>query len=326
MRILFITSTRVGDAILSTGLLHHLIGEHPGARVTVACGPAAAPLFEAVPGLERLIPVDKMLRSLHWPLLWGPLLWTSCFGRPWDALVDLRNSPLYYLLPAAQRWKMGRSSGDNSHRVLKLARIMGLQDNPPSPHLWLSDAHRDKAAALIPDGPPVLALGPTANWRAKTWRAEHFSALIETLTGPGGMLPAARVAVFGRDNERPGVINLLDGIPAGQRIDLVGRVSLLEAFACLQRSDFYIGNDSGLMHLAAASGIPTLGLFGPSLDQLYAPWGVGAGVVRTPQSFDEIFPPNFDHRTSDTLMDGLTVDCVAAAAGDLWRRAAEAAE
>ena len=42
MRILFITSTRVGDAILSTGLLDHLITKHPGARITVACGSAAS--------------------------------------------------------------------------------------------------------------------------------------------------------------------------------------------------------------------------------------------------------------------------------------------
>ena len=51
LRILFITSTRVGDAILSTGLLAHLIERHPDARVTIACGPAAAPLFDAVPNL-----------------------------------------------------------------------------------------------------------------------------------------------------------------------------------------------------------------------------------------------------------------------------------
>ena len=66
MRILFITSTRVGDAILSTGLLDYLITQYPGARVTVACGGAAATMFKAVPGLERIIVLDKMAFSLHW--------------------------------------------------------------------------------------------------------------------------------------------------------------------------------------------------------------------------------------------------------------------
>ena len=50
MRILFITATRIGDAVLSTGLLAHLIEHHPEARITIACGPVAAPLFSAVPG------------------------------------------------------------------------------------------------------------------------------------------------------------------------------------------------------------------------------------------------------------------------------------
>ncbi len=65
MRILFITATRIGDAVLSTGLLDHLIGENPEARVTVACGPMAAPLFEAVPNLERILVLEKQAFSLH---------------------------------------------------------------------------------------------------------------------------------------------------------------------------------------------------------------------------------------------------------------------
>ena len=58
--LLFITATRVGDAVLSTGVLNHFIEMNPGMRVTLACGPAAAPLFEAVPGLERLVVLEKL--------------------------------------------------------------------------------------------------------------------------------------------------------------------------------------------------------------------------------------------------------------------------
>ena len=146
MRILFITSTRVGDAILSTGLLDRLITTNPGARVTLACGPAAAPLFEAVPGLDRIIVLDKMAMSLHWPLLWA-----ATMGRPWDALVDLRNSPMSYLLPARRRWRLG-SARDAGHRVRQLAEVMDLGGDPPSPRLWIGDAHADAARRLIPDG------------------------------------------------------------------------------------------------------------------------------------------------------------------------------
>ena len=66
MRILFVSATRIGDAVLSTGLLGHLTEVHPGARITVACGPAAAELFEAMPSLDRVIVLEKMVASLHW--------------------------------------------------------------------------------------------------------------------------------------------------------------------------------------------------------------------------------------------------------------------
>ncbi|MBC8338089.1 MAG: glycosyltransferase family 9 protein [Rhodospirillales bacterium] len=317
MKILFITSTRVGDAILSSGLLAHLIGEHPGARVTIACGPAAAPLFRAVPGLERIIVLDKMLFSLHWMAMW-----VGVVASFWDIVVDLRNTPMSYPLAAKKRFRITRKKPPG-HRVEQLAAVMELGDQPPAPRVWISDAARDRAKILIPAGPPVLAIGPTANWSAKTWRPEYFVDLIGRLTGPGGILPGARIAVFGRDDERPLALRLIDSIPEDRRIDLVGQLELMDVSACLERAQFYIGNDSGLMHLAAAVGIPTLGLFGPSLEELYAPWGPLGVAVRADKSFDEIFPENFDHRDTDSLMDSLTVDTVEAAARDLWRQAAE---
>lgn len=315
MKILFITSTRVGDAILSSGLLGKLISEHPKARITIACGPAAAPLFSAVPNLDRVIVLDKMLFSLHWVAMWAEVA-----GTYWDVVVDLRNTPMTYPLMAGKRYRRGRSK-EPVHRVVLLADVMGLSYDPPPPTLWIPETAREKAGRLIPDGPPVLAVGPTANWSAKTWRASSFVDLIGRLSGPGGILPGARVAVFGRDDERPMALRVIDAIPKDRRIDLVGRLDLTEVAACLEKAAFYVGNDSGLMHLAAAAGIPTLGLFGPSLEELYAPWGPLGAVARAEKSFDEIFPENFDHRATGTLMDSLTADTVEAAARDLWRRA-----
>ena len=77
------------------------------------------------------------------------------------------------------------------------------------------------------------------------------------------------------------------------------------------------------MHIAAASGVPTLGLFGPSREELYGPWGPNCAHVRTPESFDRIHPEGFDHLTSETLMDGLTVETVIKALEVIWRRRRE---
>jgi len=313
MNILFITSTRIGDAILSSGLLASFISTHPAAQVTIACGPAAETLFRNVPNLKRIIVLEKMLFSLHWLVMWG-----SVVGTVWDVIVDLRNTPMSYPLIAKRRYRLKRKK-ILGHRVEQLAAVMGLADHPPDPKVWISNQARGLAARLIPDGSKVLAIGPIANWTAKTWKPDYFVELIGRLTGAGGILPNARVAVFGRDDERPLALRIIDSIPEDHCIDLVGRIDLEEVGACLERADFYIGNDSGLMHLAAAVGIPTLGLFGPSLEELYAPWGRLGVAVRSKKSFDEIFPENFDHRNTGSLLDSLTVDMVEEAANRLWQ-------
>jgi ADP-heptose:LPS heptosyltransferase len=319
MRLLFITSTRVGDAVLSTGILNACIQRYPGLAVTIACGTPAAPLFAAVPNLEDLIVLEKRGYARHWLTLWA-----RCVGRYWDMLIDLRNAPITYLLAAKRRKRIGWP--DNSvHRVVRLAQVLGLEDDPPQPRLWIGSAERRTAARLLPEGPPVLAVGPTANWVGKTWRAQYFAELISRLTGPSGILPGARVAICGHSSERQSARPVFEAVPKHRQIDLVGNVGLLEIYACLERAALYIGNDSGLMHMAAAAGIPTLGLFGPSREDLYAPWGSLTAVVRPPLSYEEMFPSGFDHRNSGTLMDALTVDRVEQAATALWRRVQEAA-
>ncbi len=319
MNVLFVSSTRVGDAILSTGLLERILTDHPDARITVACGPAAAPLFERVPNLQRIIVLDKMLFSLHWLRLW-----LLCIGTFWDLIIDLRNAPVTYLLLHKKRKGMAKSR-EAERRVEMITRVLDLPE-VAAPKLWTGEEEEQAAKQLIPDGSPVLAVGPTANWRAKTWRSEYFGELIAELTGDKGILPGARVAIFGRDDERPMVLRLIDALPEDRCVDLVGRLDLLTVHACLKRCDFYVGNDSGLMHLAAASGLPTLGLFGPTQEALYAPWGEHTGIVRTKVPFEEIFPSDFDHRTSESLMDSLTVEMAATGARDLWARCQGAAE
>jgi len=310
MRILFVTATRIGDAVLSTGLLFHLIHRFPGARLTIAAGPVAAPLFEAVPGLDRLIVLRKRRFSLHWLALYG-----RTRGRRWDLVVDLRGSVLAWLLRAGERRVMAKGN-PREHRVRQLARLIGL-DPPPNPAIWTA-SHNDRAAkALVPPGGPVLAIGPAANWRGKEWRAERFAELARRLTMPDAPFATARVTVLAAAHERAQAAPLLAALPSGRAIDLVGKTDLLTAAAVLRRCALFIGNDTGLMHIAAAAGTPTLGLFGPSPVEQYAPWGRFTAVAHS----EVIYPPGYDYRTTGTLMDGLSVEAVETAARELWRRA-----
>ena len=298
MRILFITATRIGDAVLSTGLLDHLLRAHPAARFTVACGPAAEGVFARMPRRDATLVVVKRRLDLHWLALWR-----RTAGTLWDLVVDLRGSALSFLLPARQRAVMrgGRRAG---HKLAQLGAALGLS-LPPLPVSWFDAADRARADALLPPGPRYVGLGPTANWSGKVWPPDRFAALFRAVRDQ--MLPGARPVVFAGPgpDERAMAAPVLAALP--DAVDLAGQLSLPEASACLSRCALFVGNDSGLMHLAAA-GAPTLGLFGPSPAAEYAPAGRQTAVAVAPG------PPGA------APMDGLTVADAAAAAFGLLRR------
>ncbi len=272
VRILVITATRLGDAVLSTGLIEHLRVQHPGARFTVACGPVAAGVFARLPGLERVIVVEKRRRDGHWLALWR-----DCVGTRWDLAVDLRGSAVLFALRAGRRVVMrgGRRPG---HRLTHLAGTLGIAP-PPLPVVWTAPEDERRAAALWPEGARVVALGPTANWDGKIWPADRFAALFERLAAAQ---PGLRPAVFAGPGEAEAAMAapVLAALPGA--LDLRGVLTLPEISACFRRVVLFVGNDSGLMHLAAAAGAPTLGLFGPSRVDEYGPAGLRARAAVAP--------------------------------------------
>lgn len=307
MRILFVTASRIGDAVLSTGLLAHLAETYPQARFTIACGAAAAPLFAAAPFVEKVIPMVKRKRAGHWRDLWAQTV-----GTWWSLVVDLRGSALGYLIPARRRLVL-KSSWEPKHRLYHIASILGENRAFP-PVLWNSPDQILTAARLLPPGPFTLALGPTANWGAKQWPADRFAQAARELIGEN----QGRIVVFGAESERNSVQSLFQDLPADRTIDLIGRVDLATVHACMKRCDLYLGNDSGLMHMAVAAGIPTIGLFGPSSEVFYGPFGPQCLSVRGPKSFEDIcHAPDYDYHSQDCLMLDLEVGRVVARARGL---------
>lgn len=302
VRILFITATRVGDAVLSTGVLATLLQQYPKARLTIACGKSAAGLFYNVPQLERLIIMTKRRYDLHWFDLWK-----QCVSYRWDITVDLRGSPITWLLLAHKRYIKhgGRRPG---HRIHHLAQIFPFSPTP-LPTVWLNEDEQKHAATLIPEKQKrqkIIAFGPTANWQGKIWPIERYPLLWEHLYAA---YPNAIPALFYGPGKQEALLArpVLAALP--QIIDAGGRFTLTQTAAMLARCCLYIGNDSGLMHLAAATGIPTLGLFGPSRPSEYAPtgplstWVAAKGIE------------------GETTMTDISVECVAEAALTLLRKA-----
>ena len=126
-------------------------------------------------------------------------------------------------------------------------------------------------------------MGPGANWPPKIWAAERFAELVRLiqhdfdavmlLGGPG-------------DRERAATVAQQCALPC---LDLSGTTSVLEAAALLARAQAFVGNDSGLGHLASAVGTPTLTVFGPGRPLRYHPWGPrNAWLVAEDQCLDSL--------------------------------------
>ena len=309
-RILFIAPSRIGDAVLSTGVLAELCRRYPDARVTVACGPVARQVFETHPQLEQLTVLRKRKFAGHWLGLWARVAW-----RRWTFAIDLRRSALPWLLLARHR-AVAAKGERGTHRVETYAHTLRLEQ-PPRPTVWLRARDRERADKLLGGAKSVLAIAPTANWPAKVWPADRLAELVARLTAADGPLPNAAVFITGGPNEQEQAQPVIDAVSPDRRVAAVG-LDLATTAAVFERCRLFIGNDSGLMHLAAAAGAPTVGLFGPTDATAYAPVGRATRVVRTPESAVELVcKDDFDHRTAGSQMTSLRVDTVETTVLDL---------
>jgi ADP-heptose:LPS heptosyltransferase len=122
--ILFITATRIGDAVLASGLVKRLHDEIPNARFTIAAGPLAAPLFADTPGLDRILVMEKEKSGRHWLKLWREVR-----GRQWGLVVDLRGSAIASFVRTKRRAIKRKSMGEPVHKVVEAAReLMGAKE------------------------------------------------------------------------------------------------------------------------------------------------------------------------------------------------------
>lgn len=277
--ILFITPTDIGGAIASSGLVKLLADQVPNAQFTFVADEDVAPLFAAVPNREQTIiagETDGRLAKFG--------LWSKVRGRHWGLVVDLRGTGIGQYLRRSRRGEY-RPNRDYLHPVVQAARVLGMENDPPDPHLYTTPELDEQAAGYLGPGGPVVVMAPEADWSGRIWPTERFAQVANRLFAADGPLPNGRLLVLGDGEEGEGTeLARFSGI----RLRVIGRpgdLDLMQAYACLKRARLFIGNDTLWMHLAAAAGTPTLGLFGPSDEEVARPWGRRARTVRGPRPF-----------------------------------------
>jgi ADP-heptose:LPS heptosyltransferase len=301
-KLLFIGNTRLGDAVMSTGLLNDLANYY-NANATIVCGKVAAPLFEDCPFVEEIIKISKKKYSLHWVDIWKKISINK-----WDIICDLRSTPVIWFVKAKKRIVL-RSSGDKIHRIKRLAKL-NPSGKMPIPKIWISKETLSDAKKYLNNYPgPYISIGPTANWAAKVWPTDNFVSLINRILNIKELRDSKVILVGGPGEEIIGE-ELCKKLTDIELINLIGK-PILPTAAIFSLSKIFIGNDSGLMHLAALARVRTVGLFGPSSIEKYRPWGEKTLHISGDKSPDDLMGhKNFDFRQEDCLMEDLKVDYV----------------
>lgn len=275
-RQLFITLSNIGDAVMTTPVLTAMHALHPDTIVDIVGDARSAELFEPCPFRGEILLREKKDGWRGW---WRVL--RTLRAHRYRLIVDLRTDGLSWLLRAQRRCTRGRARVRGGHAVERAyAVIAGLlpAGAPPPTRLWLAAPEREFAArctASLPRG-RWLAVAPGANWPPKTWPVSHFRALLQALREE-----VDAIVLLGGAGDRGACAEVAAAAAVPVR-DLAGGTRLLQAAAVIERARLFIGNDSGLGHIAAAVGTPTLTLFGPGDPARYHPWAPGAQWLVAP--------------------------------------------
>ena len=158
--------------------------------------------------------------------------------------------------PPLDRWLPYLRDQIEIVRYLEVVGLVGAAPVGLQPRLAVTAEDRAEAlAALPPDDRPLVAIHPGATDPRRHWPAAHFAAVADALAADG-----ARVVLIGDAGERA-LTATVAGRMAAPPTDLAGQLGLGGLLGLLARCDLALGNDSGPLHLAAAVGTATVGVY-----------------------------------------------------------------
>jgi len=300
-RILVRATNWVGDMVMCLPALEAL-GEHfPAAHITVLARPWVAALLREHPAVDQILLFEardgfgprqrerlRQVRSLQRGRFDLAVLFQNAFEAAllaWLGRVPLRlgfdTDGRGWLLTHKVRRAPEIMRRHQVEYYLELVRAAGWIGDGGEPRLFLAADDRRAAAAWLARngigvGTVVFGLSPGAMYgSAKRWPAERFAAVGDRAAAQWG----ARVLIFGSGKEEP----VCERVSAGMQrphLNLCGQTSLGVAAALIERCQAFVTNDSGLMHIAAALGVPTVAVFGSTDPVATGPRGLRARIVR----------------------------------------------
>jgi len=273
-----------GDLLLTTPALHALRAGLPAARIDVVAARGLGGLLLGNPDVDRVLEFDRKSVASQ-----AGLYWKVARAR-YDLVLDLVSNPrtafmtrltrapvrVGYDIPGrrgAYTLRVPREPSNADGPVLRYApeaaldqvRALGLSPQGQKLQFQIHPAARAAMDAWLADSgaldleaprPPLVACLPTGSWPAKTWAPERFAESMDRLAEEASIL-----WLWG-----PGERDVVEGCRARMRHPslLAPATNWQELGALLSRCALFVGNDSGPKHVAAALGVPTVTIYGPT--------------------------------------------------------------
>jgi len=269
-KILFITLSNIGDVILTTPTLETLHSNFPNAAFDIVGDRRSKILFKYCPYMDNFYEKDKDLG------LSGVLLLIKRLRqKKYDLAVDLRSDVLLYFIKSNQKFfKVSNNSslGINSAEKHFLSIKKIINERPSLTNIWLSKYESEIARKILSkfSNSRSLTLGLGANFEGKIWHVSKFIDLAKYLKNFFSV-----VVLVGDQKDAALSKEFISGYK-GVVIDCCGIYDLLETAAIIKESNFFVGNDSGLGHIASAVRTKSFTIFGVGEPQRYRPWSVNA--------------------------------------------------
>jgi len=301
-RVLIRGTNWIGDVVMTFPAIAAVRETLPKARITVLVKPWVADLVRMHPAVDEVMVYERPGRHS------GPgglfALARELRGENFDAALLLQNA----IEAAIIAWLAGipvRAGYSTDARglllthpvkrtsqiltvhqsiyYLEMLKALGFRSSQGALRLVATEKQRLSAEKLlgqfgIAGRRPLVGMAPGAAYGpAKRWFPERFAAVADRLAGR----TACPVLLFGSDGDRAST-EAVQAAAKNPFIDIAGRTNLEDAIALIARCDLFITNDSGLMHVAGALGVPTVAIFGSTNPQTTYPLGERTVILRRP--------------------------------------------
>ena len=302
--ILVIQLGDIGDVVLTLPAIEVLGKAFPGRPLVLCVREHARELMEDCPWVHHVLSVTKQKRALPDALAHQLQFLRDLRGYRCALAIELRTGTRGAVIArlSGAKTRVARYANDGklwrnrlfTHLVrptreniqyaaqhsLNIMAPFGLAEADPRPNISVSRRRREKAKdifrkAKIPNDSPLVAVHPFSLWKYKEWEPSEMARLLDRIqTGYH-----CNLVLTGAPNERKRAKDLI-GICHRKPYNLAGETSIGELPAVLEACDLFIGVDTAALHIAAAVGIPTVGIFGPSSWTNWAPRGRDHLVVK----------------------------------------------